>query len=102
MTMLRQQVTLQKGQRIYNHGDMANPSHFGTVTDVKGENYEITPDAGSNYDHGPYWIPQFTLSPVFLGHGGTRIVTEQAYTDWRAVRVSESLAAFTAALKDPR
>jgi len=93
-------MTLTKGTRIYNGGDMANADHFGTITKVEtdrwGTRYEITADPlePNPYDdpnepdlcllqRAPYWIPACAISPVYKGHGGTRIVTEVAYQTWR-------------------
>lgn len=89
MTQIRTGITtdlLPIGTRIYNHGDQCNQEHFGTITDINtdrwGTQYEITPDADSDRDK-PYWIPPIMFSPAYLGHGGTRFVTEEAYKDWR-------------------
>ncbi len=73
-------TTLEIGTRIWNNGDMANASHFGTVTGMRGDHYEITADNGDEIGRGkPYYIPACMVSPEFKGHGGTRIVTEAAY-----------------------
>ena len=84
-------MRLEVGTRIYNHGDMANASHFGTVTEVRtdkwGTNYTIAPDPDGDYPHGPYTIPAALVSPAFLGHGGTRIVTEAAFQEYRAASI---------------
>jgi hypothetical protein len=77
------------GTRIYNHGDMANRPHFGTVTRHLPHKrwpaqVEITPDAGAERD--PYTISPAVFSPVYRGHGGTRLVTEAAYYAWREER----------------
>ena len=73
------------GTRIYNHGDMANPSYFGTITGMNDNHYEITPD-----DCGkPAWVLKAMVSPEFKGHSGTRIVTEAAYHAWRDKRMIE-------------
>jgi len=87
------QANLNIGDRIYNHGDMANVSHFGTIQAIHagnyGPRYQVLPDPDSGYDGGPYWIDAYAISPAFKGHGGTRIVTEAAYHAWR----NEQLAA---------
>ena len=88
---------LEVGTRIYNHGDMANPSHFGTISRVIvdhkwGSWYEITPDAGEERT-APYRIPIGIMSPHFSGHHGTRFVTEEEYKRWRAERLAEMQAA---------
>jgi hypothetical protein len=72
---------LAKGTCIYNGGDACNPSHFGTVTEVRvsewGTDYVIAPD--DRAELGAYFISSHMLSPEYKGHGGTRIVTEAAY-----------------------
>mgnify|MGYP001616135971 CR=1 FL=1 len=83
---------MKVGTRMYNHGDRANQSHFGTLTAIKtgawGTQYEITPDADSGLGK-PYWIPSALVSLEFKGHGGTRIVTEEAYDTFRNARLAE-------------
>jgi hypothetical protein len=89
-------VELNIGTRVYNNGDMANQSHFGTVTDIKtgrfGTQIEITPDADSDRTR-PYFVPPCAFSQKFLGHSGTRFVTEAAYREWRQERLSAFAAA---------
>jgi hypothetical protein len=79
-------VTLTVGDRVYNHGDMANSPHFGTVSEVIsdrwGVQYRIKPDDGSDRSRD-YTIPAVMIDPVFKGHSGTRIVPESAYLAWR-------------------
>jgi hypothetical protein len=88
MAMTTTEKTMTIGTRIYNHGDIENDSHFGTLTNAKtdrwGTQYQITPDGGR-----PYWIPSVAISPVFQGHSGTRIVTEAAYLLFRAERMAQ-------------
>uniref|UniRef100_A0A6M3LTU8 Uncharacterized protein n=1 Tax=viral metagenome TaxID=1070528 RepID=A0A6M3LTU8_9ZZZZ len=78
-------MKLSVGTRIYNGGDMANIEHFGTITHIHrnarfGDQYEITPDEGT--DRKPYSVPPCIFSEKYLGHGGTRFVTEDAYNEW--------------------
>ncbi len=91
--------TLTVGTRIYNGGDVANPSHLGTITDVKisrwGTDYQITPDADDLERTNPYWVDKVIVSPVYAGNGSTRIVTEAEYRRWRAERI----AAFEASVR---
>ena len=75
--------------KMYNHGDMANASHFGMITGIKedkwGLHYQITPEMETGEEASdPYWISSVSLSPEFKGHSGTRIVTKEAYDKWRA------------------
>ena len=82
---------LEIGTRVFNNGDMANQEHFGTITNIVvskwGTDIEITPDAGSDRTSS-YTVPIAAFSPKYLGHGGTRFVTEAAYKEWRAERIS--------------
>lgn len=86
-----QPALLPIGTRIYNNGDMANPDHFGTITDINtdrwGTQYEITPDADS--ERKPYWIPPVMFSAEYKGNGSTRFVTEAAYETWRKAQIEE-------------
>ena len=91
---------LKVGDCIYNHGDMANASHFGTISrviiDKWGTHYEIAPDkdldtgdAPAEEQRKPYTISAAQISPSYLGHGGTRIVTAEAYQSWLARQASD-------------
>ena len=86
------QPTLAIGTRVYNHGDMANAPHFGTLTSVRsdrwGTHYVIRQDSGESYIISPAQV-----SPEFMGHSGTRIVTEEAYKSFRAARIAQLKAA---------
>jgi len=79
------------GTRIFNHGDMANPEHFGTitavVTDRWGTHITIRPDAEAERE--PYTVSLGMLSNEYKGHGGTRIVPLTAYEAWRAKQIEE-------------
>jgi len=85
--------TLAVGDQIYNHGDMANPSHFGNVIAIKenarlGNQYEIRPD---DYYEGrtQYTITAADVSPEYKGTGLTRIVLKSAYTAWRQNQINQ-------------
>jgi hypothetical protein len=91
MTTTKPTLKLEIGTRVYNHGDMANVPHFGTIVEVRtdprwGTDLRIQPDddAGSK----DYWVNPCVFSPVYLGHGGTRFVTEEAYQAWRAAQLA--------------
>jgi hypothetical protein len=66
------------GTRIYNRGDNANISHYGTITGIEiskwGINYEITSDASA--ERNAYLIPKCMIKDVDTGDGLSRIVTE--------------------------
>ena len=81
---------LKVGDRVYNHGDQANMSHFGTVTAIHSSGqYEITPDRDEAYPIGSYHVSPAMVSPEFKGHSGTRIVKAEAYHTWRDQRMLE-------------
>jgi hypothetical protein len=48
---------------------------------------EITPDDDS--ERKPYWVPPCVFSAKYLGHGGTRFVTEAAYIEFRDQQTGE-------------
>ncbi len=84
-------MTYPVGTRIYNHGDMANSEHFGAIvkawSDRWGFHYEIQIDdeyEAEGYPQHRYIIESVMISPVYKGHGGTRIVTEAEYNRWQA------------------
>jgi len=86
--------TLKKGTRIYYNGDMANEEGRGTitkqVTDKSGDYVYIKMDDGRDINR----LPVMAFSDKYLGHGGTRFVTEEAYKLFRqeAVdRITEEL-----------
>lgn len=84
---------LAVGTRIFNGGDMANAEHFGTISHIFrnahfGDQYEITPDPDSERTK-PYCVSPAMFSDVYLGHGGTRFVTEQAYQKYRATQIAK-------------
>ena len=83
-------MDLTVGTRIYNHGDMANFDHFGTITKITrdprfSDQYEITPD--DEEEKEAYWISPIAFSKEYKGHGGTRIVTEESYKEWRQAQI---------------
>lgn len=74
---------LMAGTRIYYSGDMANEEGYGTISrtwrDSGGDHVEIAFDDGRKTR-----IQPFQFSREYLGHGGTRFVTEAAYKKYRA------------------
>jgi hypothetical protein len=82
-------LELSVGDRIYNHGDMANEAHNGLVDQVRtdrwGTNYRIVHENGVD----TYWITPVHVSPVYLGHGGTRIVKLDEYKRFRRERLAQ-------------
>jgi len=82
-------VELYTGTRIYYGGDMANLPDFGTIKAIEkdrwGVHCSITLDDGREMT-----INTCLFSPKYLGHGGTRFVTERAYNEYR----EEQMAGF--------
>lgn len=74
---------LPKETRIYYGGDMANPSGFGTIagaiSDKWGQFITIKMDDGRVINK----LPICAFSAEYLGHGGTRFVTLDAYNAYR-------------------
>ena len=63
---------------------MANLEHWGTITEILRserfhDEYRIAPDLDA--ERNPYTVPLISVYTVDEGHGGTRIVTEQAYNE---------------------
>ncbi len=91
---------LPVGTEIFNHGDMANHSHFGVVTGIKrnsrfGDQLEITPVNGPENipcDRKPYYVPPCMFSREYAGHGGTRLVTKATYLAWREAQYSRFIS----------
>ena len=72
------------GTKIYNHGDICNPSHFGTVTAHKITDMSIQLCITEDGSDNAYWVSVNSFDRVFKGHGGTRLVTAAAYHAYRA------------------
>lgn len=74
--------TATVGTRVYNHGDMANGSMWGTITEVKDGRFGAWFTV--EYDNGFVdQMPKSGLSKTYEGHAGTRVVTEEAYNEYR-------------------
>lgn len=75
-------MKLEIGIRIYYGGDMANDEGVGTITEMKtdrwGSHVEITMDDGREIK-----VDEIAFSSEYLGHGGTRFVTVEAYNNFR-------------------
>jgi len=73
------QEQLRPGTRIYYGGDMANDEGFGTImsqqTDKFGDFLSIKMDDGREFQS----LTPALFSEEYLGHGGTRWVTKEAY-----------------------
>ena len=81
---------LTEGTAIYYGGDMANNDGFGTIIKIHpatrygGEQIQIGMDDGRNFTVSP-----LAFSEVYLGHGGTRFVTKEAYDAWRNANIAQ-------------
>ncbi|KKN25909.1 hypothetical protein LCGC14_0879910 [marine sediment metagenome] len=75
--------TLKKGTRIFYGGDMANDEGFGTITsqqtDKFGDFLTIKMDDGREFKS----LTPALFSEEYLGHGGTRWVTKEAWEIFR-------------------
>ncbi len=78
---------LKVGTRIYYGGDMANDEGFGTITsqqtDKFGEFLTVEMDDGRVFRS----LTPALFSEEYLGHGGTRWVTEEAYREFNRVAI---------------
>lgn len=88
-------MELAVGTRIFYGGDMANIAAFGVVTKAYADKWGRFVDLNLDDGRALRRISAAMFSEEYLGHGGTRFVTEQAYNKWRA----EKLAAFGNAAK---
>ena len=74
---------LQKGTRIYYGGDMANMEDFGTITAAYTNTWGSFVDVAFDEGEDNRGLPVALFSPEYLGHGGTRFVTLEAYNTFR-------------------
>lgn len=96
---------LEKGTRIYYNGDMANDEGHGVVTGQGADDFgtwvNVKMDDGRKFDK----LSVVIFSDKYLGHGGTRFVTEEAYNLFRqeaADRVMEELKKGKKGISDDR
>ena len=79
---------LKKGTRIYYNGDMANEEGLGVITNQRTDDWgtivDIKMDDGREFN-----VPIGIFSDEYLGHGGTRFVTEEAYRDFRQAEIDK-------------
>lgn len=81
-------MELEKGTRIYYSGDMANQEGFGTITKVI-TSPTYSPSLRIRFDDKRTTIVgTLAFSEEYLGHGGTRFVTEKAYYEWREKQIA--------------
>ena len=77
------------GTEIYYEGDMANRGGFGTITEIGDIGYgsfiNVKMDDGREFKQ----LPVTGFSEKYLGHGGTRFVTKEAYREWRKEMVQK-------------
>lgn len=76
---------LSVGTEIYNHGDMANCPHFGTIVEVSNKSnfpaqYKIKVNGEDNHE---YWVLAMGFSKEYKGNGSTRLVTKEAYKQFK-------------------
>ncbi len=80
---------LKKGTRIYYGGDMANDEGFGIITSQLTDKFGdfITVKMDDGRELRSLSIALFTEE--YLGHGGTRWVTEEAYKKFRQAAIKK-------------
>lgn len=87
--MTKFEETLKRGLRIYYNGDMANEEGFGIITSLQrnkwGTFVDIKMDDGRTFPSLSIAI----FSEEYLGHGGTRFVTEEAYKKFKQAAVDK-------------
>jgi hypothetical protein len=72
---------LKIGDTLFNHGDMANEQEFIKIIGINKDNpycyFEVENQKGEKH-----FISKFIYSPIYLGHGGTRIVAKTEYENF--------------------
>lgn len=89
---------LKKGTRIYYGGDMANEEGLGVITRRIKDQFGTFVDIRMDDKRFLPLISVIAFSDKYLGHGGTRFVTEEAYMDFRQDQIDKVEA--TLAQKD--
>lgn len=83
---------LKKGTRIYYNGDMANDDGFGVIVsqeeDKWGIHVNIKMDDGRTFNK----LSIGMFSSEYLGHGGTRFVTEEAFQKFKQETIKKFMA----------
>lgn len=78
---------LEKGVRIYYTGDMANEEGFGIITSQQQDKFgvfvNLKMDDGREFNQ----LTPANFSDEYLGHCGTRFVTEEAYKKFRQAQI---------------
>ena len=77
--------SLSVGERVYYGGDTANRPAFGTIADIVGgfSGAQILVKWDEKYEKKDSCLFPCGFSEKYLGHGGTRFVTEKAYREWQ-------------------
>jgi len=74
--------TLKEGTRIYYTGDMANEEGFGVITSQQQDKFgvfvNLKMDDGREFNQ----LTPANFSDKYLGHCGSRFVTEEAYHEY--------------------
>ena len=74
---------IQKGTKIFYHGDMANPQGFGVVTNRYANEWGEFVDIKMEDGREKIRITIVAFSDKYLGNGLTRFVTLKAYNEYR-------------------
>jgi len=77
---------LEKGVRIYYTGDMANDEGFGIITSQQQDKFGVSVNLKMD-DGREFNLTPANFSDEYLGHCGTRFVTEEAYRGFRQAQV---------------
>jgi len=82
-----ERLGLAPGVKVFYGGDMANREDWGTVTAINSDRWGacvvVAWDSGRQSS-----LSVALFSPEYLGHGGTRFVTQAAYRLWREAQLS--------------
>lgn len=81
---------LSQDIQIYYGGDMANDSGFGKIIKINSsEKWGINYDIRMDDDRIFYGLSPNVFSEKYLGHGGTKFVTKEAYLNWRKEQLNK-------------
>lgn len=81
--------TLKKGTRIYYNGDMANEEGLGVIVSQQTDEWGTTVNIKMEDGREINGLSIVNFSKEYLGHGGTRFVTEEAYKKFRQAAVDK-------------
>ena len=80
--MIVKGIEIKTGDRLYNHGDMANIPKFGEIKGFETSKWGSFIIVQWENNENTSKVQSCILSPEYKGNGLTRIVTEKAYDNF--------------------